>query len=1203
MVRIGNRLRCGISWAVVLILMLAVVPGFAQAPTGTILGEVKDATGGTVAGANITVTNVDTGVARMQTTDDAGAYRFPALPVGNYEVQVMKDGFQGFDRKGLTLLVGQEIPVAVTLQVGSTGQTVIVTEEAPQINTTNATTGGIVDEQQVSDLPLNGRNLVDLTLLQAGVVESNVFSLTNVVGATNIVGTTFSANGAPIHSNNFLLDGAIMTGQLSMNNASITGSTLGVDGVKEYKVVSSLPSAEYGTVMGATSATVSKSGTNQWHGDAFDFLRNASMDARNFFDVLDTQNFYGYGTDKSSVFPGKRLPPFQRNNYGGAVGGPIKKDKTFFWAVYEGLSQNMGVTVATNTLPGACYDQTAGDATFHQVTPQSFSNAGCSGIAPASQVASAMQFVDGTIFPNQPGQGLFPYPNANITSAGTRIAGATFNYSFPYVQPSHENYGQLRLDQNFSANDNMFIRFTQDDANQIAGGSYPQFQNLENSRYTFITASENHTFSPTVLNTLRASVQRTVSIANISSNPNIPSQYLLSPHASDGEGFQVFGTFAPGTATAGGFGVTSYTASSGGDGTFIQNIYSYSDDVYWTKGRNGFKFGAVLNQYQVSQNQVFQQGGSLSFSNLANMAQGLYSGITTTGGTQFPLQSRYYLYSDLGFYAQDDLRATSKLTFNLGLRYEFATVPRESNGLDYTIPNVATAVPTYPNYGAISGRMFNSSPFKKDFSPRIGFAYDPFGKGTTSIRGGIGIYYDIGAYGGAMLYEDAAQSPTAYSILITTNSTLQSLPFKPSGPGAVSLVPLPSAPSVAGGSAFYGGSPAAIVALGALPSPRNIDYYMKSPSMTEYNLTIDRQLPWAIGLSVGYVGSRGFHLPTDVEANPTQPLGTLPNGLPYYCLAAVSPSTDPSCAQSTVVGSQGYLSRVNPAYGAIVQYTDRSQSWYNSLQVNVTKRVTRGLSFAEALTWSKLLDNGQAEQPAESNSLREQDLLNPSLDIGRSGYNATFNSRLNLIYHAPSFTTPKMYEKPLNGWWFSGVLSNQTGYPFEPTISGNRDFSHDSEDVNRPDVGSSFNPSTVITGTPTQWFNPTMFAIPAVGTYGNAPRNGLDAPGLFNLDVSAVKDTKVKWLGEQGNIEFRAEIFNILNRANFGLPNATVWSPSTPGTVPLFNNAYAPQILPAGTIDPATLKAGVTDAFGSAGQITATNNRSRQIQLALKVVF
>jgi hypothetical protein len=1247
--RISTRLNSRLSCAVMLVLVLAAVPAYAQLPTGTILGEVRDATGGTVAGAKVTVTNIDTGAMRTQETGDVGTYRFPALPVGDYMVQIVKDGFQTFDRKGLTLLVGQEIPVEVTLQVGSTGQTVTVTEQAPQVNTTNATTGGIVDEQQVADLPLNGRNLVDLTLLQAGVTQSNVFNmLGNVVGATNIVGTTFAANGAAIHSNNFLLDGAIQTGQLSMNNASIIGTTLGLDGVKEYKVVSSLPPAEYGMVMGATSTTVSKGGTNQWHGDAFDYLRNSAMDARNYFDALDTVNFNGAGTDKSATFPGKRLPPFQRNNYGGAFGGPIKKDKTFFWAVYEGLSQNLGPTIQTTTLPGPCYDQTVGSPTFHQVTPASFANANCSNVPVAQQNPLTMQYVDSTIFANQPGVGFFPYPNTNVDALGNRLPNTAFNYSFPYIQPSHENYGQMRVDHNFSASDSFFARFTQDDANQIAAQTgYPQVHNVQSSAYTFITFSENHIFSPTVLNTLRYSLQRTVTIANISSNPNIPDKYLLSPHASDGEGFQVFNSIGPGSApnniaVGAGVAVSSYSASTGGDGTYKQNIYSYSDDLYWTKGRNAFKFGAVYNSFQLSQNQVFQQGGSASFANFAAFAKGVWGTMTTTGGTQFPLEQRYYLFGDYGFYAQDDLRATSKLTLNLGLRYEFSTTPREYGGLDYTIPSIAAAPGQNSTLGAVPGRMFGHNPFLHNFGPRIGFAYDPFGKGTTSIRGGAGLYYDVAGYGGAMLYEDCCQPPTSFTISVTnTNPTISSSPNNPDPTQNLFpfSVPLATAPSAQGGGSYYGGPN--VLNGAALPSPRNVDYNIKAPSMIQYNLGVDRQLPWNIGLSVSYVGSRGYHLPTDVEGNLSQPLGFLPNGLPYYCYNAsisqganglgnpADPNNDPTCANSkltvagtgpgfatscTIAGAQQsatnqpcpknaaeYLKRLNPTLGSIVQYTNRTQSWYNSLQVNVNKRVTKGLSFSEALTWSKLLDQGQAQQPAESNSLRQQDLLDPNQDRGRSGYNAAFNSRLNIIYHAPNINSTRLYAKALNGWWWSSILSIQSGYPFQPTI-GARDFSGDSQDTSRPNLGSSFDGSKVTVGKPTQWFDPTMFAIPVVGTYGNATRNLLTAPGLRNLDFSMVKDTNVKWLGESGNIEFRAEFFNILNHPNFGLPNAVIWS-SSAGTVTAFNGLYNPQIQPAGTIDPATGKTSVMAAPSTAGSISTTNNRSRQIQLALKVAF
>ncbi len=609
--------------------------------------------------------------------------------------------------------------------------------------------------------------------------------------------------------------------------------------------------------------------------------------------------------------------------------------------------------------------------------------------------------------------------------------------------------------------------------------------------------------------------------------------------------------------------------------------------------------GAVLNQYQVAENYVFQQGGSATFSTLAQMANGIYTGITTTAGTQYPFSERYYLFSDLGFYAQDDVRASSKLTLNLGLRYEFSTVPRESNGQDWSVPNVATANGKSATIGAVPDRMFQNMSLH-DFSPRIGFAYDPFGKGTTSIRGGAGIYYNVGGtLDGGPIVQEAYQAPTAYGIIVTNNNAASNpFPF---------AVPLPTAqigPGSAGDNDVLYGGPSVQTAA-SLPSPRNIDYHMKQTSMLEYNLTIDRQLPWAIGLSAGFVGSRGWHLPLNVEANFTQPLGTLANGLPYFCNAAINPaSTDPNCAGSSNPASPYYLSRVNTTFGPVNQYTDRSNSWYNSLQINVNKRITHGLQFSEALTWSKLLDEGQSEQPGESNTLRMSDVNNPLLDKGLSGFDVAFNSHLNLIYPAPTVTSDKLYVKlPLNGWWFSTILSIQSGYPFEPTIAVNRDFSADQADTVRPNLGANFDPSKVIIGSPSEWFDPTMFSIQPPGTYGNAPRNGLRAPGLQQLNFSAVKDTRARFLGEQGNIEFRAEIFNIFNHPNFALPNATVWSPTSAGVSTTFNGVSNPAIQPIGTLDPATNKTAVMAAFSKAGQITSTTTASRQIQLALKILF
>jgi len=407
---------------------------------------VKDSSGAVVPGAGVTITNTDTSLTRNGASDEDGSYRFPALPVGHYRLEVTKEGFSALTRTGITLEVGEEARIDLILEVGAPGQTVTVAEEAPLVQTSSSTLGGVVNEQQVSDLPLNGRNLIGLTLMQPGVTQTTVIpSLT--IGNVMTTGVTMSNNGMSIHSNSYMLDGANTIGFFGINNSSIIGTTMGIDGVKEYKVVTNTPSAEYGLSMGGQTTVVSKGGTNQFHGDLFDYLRNDALDARNYFDALDKLNFNGFGTDKSLNYPGKRIPPYHRNNFGAAFGGPIKKDKTFFYAVYEGLRQTWGQTVATNTLPGNCFDSGT-----HVVTASSLS--ACSGVATGNINPHVLHVLSAPIVPGQ--MGLFPYPNANIDSSGIRLPGATFNYSFPYIQPTSENYGQIRLDENLSNSDTFF---------------------------------------------------------------------------------------------------------------------------------------------------------------------------------------------------------------------------------------------------------------------------------------------------------------------------------------------------------------------------------------------------------------------------------------------------------------------------------------------------------------------------------------------------------------------------------------------------------------------------------------------------------------------------------------------------------------------------------------------------------------------------
>jgi hypothetical protein len=1179
----GNRKRIGscVFVSVVLVaLMLAAVPASAQLPTGTILGVVKDSTGGTVGAAAVTVTNTDTGLTRTLMTSDDGAYRFPALPVGNYQVQVMKDGFQTAQRKGITLEVTQEAAIDFALQVGSTGQTVVVTEEAPLVNTTSSSTGGLVEEQQVADLPLNGRNLVDLTLMQSGITQTTVIPATTI-GSGFMTGVTFSSNGAPIHSNSYMLDGANMLSTFGLNNSSIIGTTMGVDGIKEYKVVANLPSAEYGLSMGSQTTIVSKGGTNQFHGDAFDYLRNGSMDARNYFDALDTVNFNGFGTNKNLDFPNKRIPPFHRNNFGGAFGGPVKKDKLFFYAVYEALRQTWGQTIPTKTFPGGCFDQTVGSPTYHQITANSMTaplvttgtfngqaiTTGCGGAAITNPAVLYVLTGNGGANPIFPGQvGLFPFPNTNIDTSvlGDQFNNATFNYSFPYIQPTSENYGQARIDYNVSASDALFARFTQDDSNQIGNRSYAQQRDILFGAMQFITLSETHIFSPTVLNTARFSFSR-----NLTSGNSTTTSPITDPHVLTQPGQQM-GGFSPGG------GVTGFSQLAA-DGTYINNVYSYSDDVFWTKGKHAFKFGTLINKFRVPEDGHFNNRGSVSFSNFKNMDIGNFSTITTLGGTLFPSQKREFAYSTFGVYAQDDLRMTSRLTLNLGLRYEFNTVPSDTNGNNFQIQSILTANGKSATQGAVPGPWW-INPSLHAFSPRIGFAWDPIGSGKTSLRGGAGLYYDIGNLG-ALAFQQACCEPPL-DFFVTTNNAAATPPY------AFNL-PLPTA--IGSGSGIEGVS-------ASPPSPRNLQYHWNQTSMLQYNLTIDRQLPAGMGLTVGYVGTRGMHLVQLQEGNPTVVQGLLGNGLPYYCHPADAPTGPPTAADPCPSNSV-FPARTNITYGQVNQDSAGADSHYNALQVGLTKRVTHGLQGQLSYTWSKLLDDGQGQQGVETGVAEATSALGYSyLDKGHGGFDVASNLRGNLIYHAPDVKSEKFYMKPLNGWWFGSIISMQSGYPINPTIAG-RSLANNSMATDRPNLDPSFNPATVIEHSVTQWFNPTMFDVPVAGMLGNSPRYFLRGPSLKNVDFSVNKDTKVKWLGEQGAVQFRAEIFNIANRPNFGAPSSSLISLSTPAVAPcggqIGTTVTCPGSATSTTFTP----------LSTAGNITSTSNRSRQVQLSLKVLF
>ena len=1050
--------------------LITVSATVAQLPTGTILGVVKDASGAVMPGVTLTARNTDTGQTRTAVSAGDGSYRFSALPVGGYEVRAEQSGFQTDIRRGLTLTVAQEAIVDFTLAVGAVAQTVVVTAEAPLVNTTTGSLGGLVDEQKVEGLPLNGRNYINLTLLQPGVTQ-------HVNKNLGQVGTWYSSNGAPVRSNNYLLDGASMVFLHGVASSSASNTNLGVEGIREWRVVTNSFSAEYGMTMGSQMLIVSKGGTNAFHGSLFEFLRNSALDARNFFDY-------------QTIASNRRLPAFTRNNFGGSFGGPIKKDRTFFFGTFEALRERTGITTISNTIPASAKVDGG-------LVPQ---------ISPV--IKPFLQF----------------YPDPNLPNN---------QYTFPFAQPNTENYGQMRLDQTFSASDTAFGRYTVDDDDLITPNAFPAFKTFKLSRSQFATLSESHVFSPTLLNTYRFSFSRTNFLTTTPST-------VIGPQYS----------FVPGQSAGGiNIGGVSAWAGAGGGGSvteYIQNIFTWSDDLFYTRGRHALKFGALINHVQ--QYMLINSGiqGAITFPNITSFLLGQPSSYSATTATS--ILDRVFHPSTLGFYVQDDLRVLRNLTLNLGLRYEFSTEYQETRGYSAALRNI------YTDTGVTVGPLFKNNSLH-NIGPRLGFAWDVIGNGRTAVRGGFGLLYDVGNIG-AVLINKARTPPFTLTSLVVNPPPLASLPL---------VIP----PAVIGNTA------------------NGVDYSLRQPHMLQYNRTVERQLPWGIVASLAYGGSRGINILMETEGNPTVPQ-ILPDGRKFWT---------------------GNEPRINPNVGSYSMATASGNSWYNSLQFGLLKRLSNGLEFQTAYTWSKAMDEGNAQlggDSATSNSF-PQDPGNVTSQRGLSVFDTPQNLRFNAIYHLPNLAnTGSVKGDLLNGWGMSGILSVQSGYPFTPTLGSNRSrskvggggtLSFGTAAADRPDLVLGRDNSNITQGTtsgcpgvaagqrlgtPNLEFDPCAFTLQPAGFLGTTGRDILRGPGFANLDFSITKETALRILGESGMLEFRAEIFNILNRANFVTPQIG-W-------------ANAADIVFAGAKDGEL-------PLPTAGAVTSTVSSSRQIQLALKIRF
>jgi len=1028
---------------------------FAQGDV-SLWGTVSDSSGAAVAGAAITVTNLETGGSRSLVTDEAGRFNATALTVGHFQVAASKAGFQSDRRTNIALVVGQREEVDLTLQVGDVHQTVEVPADLGVIQITTEDISGLVGERQVKDLPLNGRSYDQLLTLNPGIINYTSQRAGGIGTSNSVVGNMFAVSGRRPQENLFLLNGVEFTSASEVNNTpgGLSGQLLGVDAVREFAVVKDTYGAEYGKRPGAQVNVVTANGTNQFHGSAYEFLRNSTLDARNFFDHGD-------------------IPHFERNVFGASAGGPIVRDKTFFFVNYEGFRQTLGLSDLT-------------------LVPDNASRAKA---VPGIQPLLAL-------WPVANGPELL---NSNGTSSG--IAEA---FSNP-IQHIREDFGTARVDQNFSTNDTLFAVYTADDSDAHSPTSNPISFITARLREQVVSLTETHILSPTVVNRATFGFSRGAFFFDSGTTVDLPGWI----HAGQPVGALVVGG---GTTLNGASQITNGGTNAGSNLTAVRNLFTGSDQITVTHGRHLLSFGAWVQRLQANDTLVQDQYGQASFTNLQTFLQGTVSTYTFAPN-----------YTPLGwrslqgaFYAEDTVHLNPSLEIRIGFRAESTNGWNEVAGRasNYAF-DASGRVITDPVIGS-SALSENNARFLP--APRFGLAWSPFGSKRTVIRGGYGTYY---ALLDNLSYRLDQNGP------FNTVSAAKSIPFSTIAPGAIYK--------------------------NAKVIPSGIQPDLQTPTVESWSLKVEQQIAPNTTVSVGYIGSHGYHEILSIDANlpvgkicPAAPCpGAYPAGLLYYPNGA--PLANNSVSNTTHWFSEGISS-------------------YHGLEADISQRLAHGLQFRGVYTFSKALDDGDNlnTSVATNSPAFIANPLDPRADYARASFDIRHAAVINATYDLPFARTSDgntWVRRVFGAWQISGIETLQSGLPFTPQLSYNPSNDGDSRNPVRPSINPDF-AGKLISGSPNQYFNPAAFIQPLSGTYGNAGRNILPGPSIIETDISAAK-TFV--LSERIGLQFRGEIFNLFNHTNFNTPNPVVYAAATGGPSP------------------------------TAGVITSTATSSRQVQLGLKL--
>ncbi len=1071
-------MRGAVLWAVFLTL-----PAFAQVSTAELSGDVTDPTGAAVAAAKVIAQNAETGATREAVTDTLGAYVMTLLPPGTYNLSVEAAGFRKTVQSGVVLQVNQRARVDCSLQVGQITETVQVTGTAPLLESQSSSLGSVVSERFVNELPINGRNFIQLAILSPGVsgVGFNV-SGTIMSGARpddRRPSSEIFSNGNREGSNNFLYDGVD-------NNDRLTLSIVlrpAIEAVREFKVQTNLYSADLGRNSGAIVDVVTKSGSNALHGSAFEFLRNSAFDARSFFNT------------KGSPFP-----PFRLHQFGGSFGGPVVlpklyqgRNRTFFFVDFEGFRRTSlnSLQVTVPTVPMRNGNFSGENRIFDPLTT-----------VPSGTTFSRTQFPGNQI----PASRFDPVTRKLINAYPTpSIARSVNNYLANAAQRQRWDQGDARVDHQFRPSDTFFARWAIQHIEtivpntfspvQIPGlpkpvglGSEDSFAGTSFSPVQHAVANWVHLFSPRLLNEFRAGFSRfVVDYFAAGAEPGLNLGNLLGiPNSNTSPQQSVLPVIQPANYAGIGHSRTMPILRR-------TNMFQSTDNMTLTSGRHTWKFGGDLRRRRITDYGVNRGSGRFDFTPA-------FTNLPGAGGTGQVMASFLLGYPsrtekdwllvwigmrglESGLYFADDFRVTRRLTLNLGLRWEYYSPYSElANRWSNFDPNTATM--QVAGRDGVDKRANVRRDFR-DWAPRFGFAYQA--AAHTVVRGGYGLFYNPGG------------------ALNTALRLHRGIPF-----GRIS--------SVTPGDFFVGQK----VSDGFPPEPAINLEDAKSPTgavlgvfpgyrpsyVQQYNLTLQHEIaPWQMLLKLAYVGNLGRRISTTI--NPNQPV-----------------------PGSTAVNNRRPLFGIRPALADVTFAVSDGLSNYNALQLSVEKRVTHGLAVLAGYTWGHIIDDTGTEYGGGSGT--PQDVRNRRADRGNASFDMRHRVTISYLYALPGL---KNHATPLRlalgGWQTNGIVTLQTGLPFTPQLQTTTvNTGTGSRPDRRSDGTLSSSERTLF-----RWFDTTPFVSPPPFTYGNAGRNILFGPGRVNFDMSLFKDFPIR---EEMKFQLRAEGFNVFNTPQFGQPNATI---------------------------------------------------------------